>query len=68
MQTLSQKPNYGACVLSTRIKNDTYKSINDIISASGYRDTASFLRDAVATKCRDELKQIERRLDSIIYN
>ena len=66
MQTLSQKPNYGACVLSTRIKNDTYKSINDIISASRYRDTASFLRDAVATKCRDELKQIDRRLDSLI--
>ena len=66
MQTLSQKPNYGACVLSTRIKNDTYKSINDIISASGYRDTASFVRDAVATKCRDELKQIDRRLDSLL--
>ena len=66
MQTLSQKLNYGACVLSTRIKNDTYKSINDIISASGYIDTASFLRDAVATKCRDELKQIYRRLDSLL--
>ena len=66
MQTLSQKPNYGACVLSTRIKNDTYKSINDIISASGYRDTASFVRDAVTTKCREELKQIERRFDSLI--
>ena len=65
MQTLSQKPNYGACVLSTRIKNDTYKSINDIISASGYRDTASFLRDAVTTKCREELREIERRLESL---
>ena len=63
MQTLSQKPNYGACVLSTRIKNDTYKSINDIISASGYRDTAYFLKDAIATKCKDELREIEDHLD-----
>ena len=66
MQTLSQKPNYGACVLSNRIKNDTYKSINDIISVIGYIDTASFLRDAVATKCIEELKQIERRFYYLI--
>lgn len=66
MQTLSQKPNHGACVLSTRIKNDTFKSINDIISASGYRDTASFVRDAVAPKFREESREIDRKLEAIV--
>ena len=65
MQSLSQKPNNGACVLSTRIKNDTYKSINSIISASSYRDTVSFLRDAVTTKCKEELREIERKLEAV---
>ena len=65
MQTLSQKPSYWACVLSTKIMNDRYKSINDIIFASGYRYTSSFLRDSVANKCIDELKEMEKNIDSI---
>ncbi len=65
MQSLSQKPNYGACVLSTRIKNDTCKSIDDIISVSGYSDTASILRDAATTKCKEELREIERKLEAV---
>ena len=65
MQYLSQKPNNGARVLSTWIKNDTYKSINDIISASGYRYKASFLRDAVTMKRKEELREIKRKLEAI---
>ena len=53
MQTISQKPNYGARVLSTRIKDDAYMSLYKLISTAGYKDTSSFIRDAVTTKCRD---------------
>lgn len=56
MQILSQKPNYGAFILSKRIRNDVYKSINDIKFASGYRDTASFLIDVVANRCKEQLR------------
>ena len=66
MHTLSQKPNHGACVLSTRIKDDTVKSIKDIIYASGYRDTSSFVRDSLSTKCIDNWREIDRRLESIV--
>ena len=47
------------------IKNDKYKSINDIISASGCRDTASFLKYAITTKCKEELRERERKLEAV---
>ena len=53
MQTIQQKPNYGARVLSTRIKDDAYMSLYNLISTAGYKDTSSFVRDAVSTKCRE---------------
>ena len=65
MQTISQKPNAGAYVLSTRVKNDAYISISKLIQAAGYRDTSSFVRDAVNTKLKvlnHAINQVDTRL------
>ena len=53
MNTISQKTNYGAHVLSTRINEDAYKNLYTLISTAGYKDTSSFVRDAVDSKCKD---------------
>ena len=60
MHTISQKPSYGAHVLSTRIDEDAYKNLYPLISTAGYKDTSSFVRDAVVTKCRDLAKAVDR--------
>ena len=63
MQTITQKPNAGAYVLSTRIRNDAYMSLNNLITSAGYKDTSSFVRDAVSTKVRElteAVKELER--------
>tara|TARA_Y100001963_G_C6789251_1_gene454595 strand:+ start:170 stop:367 length:198 start_codon:yes stop_codon:yes gene_type:complete len=60
MQTqLLQKPNHGAYVLSTRLRNDAYKSIHNLITISGYKDTSSFVRDAVAMKVKELSKAVQ---------
>ena len=59
MHTISQKPSYGAHVLSTRINEDAYKNLYTLISNAGYKDTSAFVRDAVTTKCRDLAKAID---------
>ena len=62
MSQTIQKPNAGAYVLSTRLKTDAFKSIHKLISTAGYKDTSSFVRDAVDTKCKDlvaAIKEIE---------
>ena len=51
--------------MSTRIKDDTYMSLHKLISTAGYKDTSSFVRDAVTTKCRDLAKAIDSVEDLI---
>ena len=64
MQQTIQKPNAGAYVLSTRIRNDAYLSIHKLISSAGYKDTSSFVRDAVSMKVR-ELSDAVRELEAV---
>ena len=45
--------------MSTRIKDDAYMSLYKLISTAGYKDTSSFVRDAVTTKCRDLAQAID---------
>ena len=53
MHRTSQKPNYGKHVLSVRINQSAYSSLHHLITKAGYKDTASFVRDAVRTKCNE---------------
>ena len=53
MQQTIQKPNAGAYVLSTRIRNDAYISIHKLLYSAGYKDTSSFVREAVSMKLKD---------------
>ena len=64
MRTTSQKPNYGKHVLSVRINQSAYSSLHRLITKAGYKDTASFVRDAVRTKC-DEITECSNNLKAM---
>ncbi len=64
MQTTLQKPSYGTRVLATRINEDTYQHLSTLALCSGYKDTSSFVRDALKTNCND----LSEALNGVIIN
>ena len=53
MQNNSRAPHYGTHVLSVRTNDSAYSSLHRLIIKAGYKDTASFVMDAVRTKCNE---------------
>ena len=48
-----QSSNANAYVLGARVDRSTYKSMVPLMSAGGYENVSTFVRDALLTKCKD---------------
>ncbi len=64
MHNNSRTPHYGTHVLSVRINQSAYRSLHRLITNAGYKDTASFVRYAVRTKC-NEITECSKNLKAI---
>ena len=53
MVTSYQKAQHGTKNLQARIDETAYNSMLGLMSAAGYDDVSSFVRDAVLVKCKD---------------
>ena len=53
MVTSYQKAQHGTKNLQARIDETAYNSMLGLMSAAGYDDVSSFVRDAVLIKCKD---------------
>ena len=59
----------GAYVIGARFNELTYKSMVPLMSAAGYRNVSSFVRDALLTKCKDIATELTDEFeDSVVAN
>lgn len=54
MKTLSceQKQKYGGYVVTSRLDPEAYSSMLGLITAAGYTDVSSFVRELIHTRCK----------------
>ena len=53
MTTIYQSSGNSGCVLSTRVDDESYKSIYHLMSIGGYNDISSFVRDSIFVRCKE---------------
>jgi len=74
MQTITsfQKPQGNTCIVSGRVDSTVFSSMLSLISAAGYKDVNSFVREAVLSKCKylaaGMADMYEDRLSSLATN
>ena len=74
MQTITsfQKPQSNTCIVSGRVDSTVFNSMLSLISAAGYKDVNSFVREAVLSKCKylaaGMAEMYDERLSSLSKN
>ena len=64
-----QKTTNGNYVLGARFNKNTYnKTIVPLMSAAGYENVSTFVRDALLTKCKDIACELTEQLEQSPYN
>ena len=61
-----QNSTHGNYVLGTRINESAYKSMVPLMSAAGYTNVSSFVRDAMVSKCRDIATELTEELEGSV--
>ena len=62
-----QNTTNGNYVLGARFNKNTYnKTIVPLMSAAGYENVSTFVRDALLTKCKDIATELTDELDGTI--
>ena len=61
-----QNTTNGKYVLGARFNKNTYNRMVPLMSAAGYENVSSFVRDALLTKCKDITKELTDELDGTI--
>ena len=64
-----QNSTRGNYVLGARINESAYRSMVPLMSAAGYKNVSSFVRDALLTKCKDIASELTEKLgDCVVAN
>ena len=61
-----QNTTNGNYVLGARFNKNTYNTMVPFITAAGYENVSSFVRDALLTKCKDITRELTDELDGTI--
>ena len=62
-----QNSTHGNYVLGARINESTYRSMVPLMSAAGYKNVSSFVRDAMVSKCRDIATELTEDLEESVH-
>ena len=58
-----QNSTHGNYVLGARINECAYRSMVPLMSAAGYENVSTFVRDAMVSKCRDIASELTEQLE-----
>jgi len=61
-----QNTTNGNYVLGARFNKNTYNRMVPLMSAAGYENVSTFVRDALLTKCKDIATELTDELDGTI--